>query len=148
MTEFVKKNAGKCIYREILNETFDKIVVSLSFHRSPQSTEKYLINVEFEPLGMVGQGEGWIWWSTDVQVNDLLEFIRRFIGYDPDKIEYLPDYEKYFYADCISHDEEGKQSCLFENEYMGGYPFLPNLPDKTVWRIAPEVYKLRSIDTI
>ncbi|HIC2036486.1 TPA: hypothetical protein ACW0SX_002172 [Enterobacter soli] len=141
MSKAIEKYVGKCVYREILDEEFNKIVVSFSFHNSQQNLEAYFINVEFEPLGMVGQGEGWIWWSTDIHETDLLVFIKNFIGCSLDEIKCLPDYEKYYYGYYEFDDKDGKQSSLFENKYLGGFLFLPQLPNGTVWRIAPEAYK-------
>lgn len=141
MNKFIEKYVGKGIYREMLHDPFNEIVVSLSFHNSRQNAENYLINVEFEPLGMVGQGEGWIWWSTDINETDLLVFIKDFTGRNLDQIECPYDCEKYCYDYNAFDDEGGKQSSLFENKYLGGYLFLPKLPNGTVWRIAPEAYK-------
>jgi hypothetical protein len=76
---------------------------------------------------MVGQGE-WIWWSTDIHETDLLVFIKNFIGCSLDEIKCLPDYEKYYYGYDEFDDKDGKQSSLFENKYLGGFLFLPQLP--------------------
>ncbi|VFS52595.1 hypothetical protein [Budvicia aquatica] len=49
------------------------------------------VEVEFEPLGMVGEGEGWLWRSSRMSLFEVESFINEFIGMNLSELVELPD---------------------------------------------------------
>lgn len=140
---YMKRLSSKLLYREKVSDELSEIIASLRFFYI--SDDEFEVEVEFEPLGMVGNGEGWIWHSSKMSLSEVEHFINEFMGINFNELPNLPDSEKYFYYEGALFDENGMQSFLFEEKYLSGYLLLPKLPGGTVWERKPSFLKTEII---
>ncbi|PHI31732.1 hypothetical protein [Budvicia aquatica] len=139
----MKKLSSKLLYREKISDELNEIIVSLKFFYI--TDDEFEVEVEFEPLGMVGEGEGWLWRSSRMSLFEVESFINEFIGMNLSELVELPDSEKYCYYEGELFDKNGMQSLLFEEKYFAGYLLLPKLPDGSIWKKKPSFVKTVSI---
>jgi hypothetical protein len=65
-----------CVYRERLPD-IDTYAMSIYVTGSPG---QYGVSVEFDPIAMIDEGEGWIWRSEPMSLIHIIELLEKFTG--------------------------------------------------------------------
>ncbi|AEN66825.1 hypothetical protein Entas_4120 [Enterobacter soli] len=132
----IQKINGKYIYKEPVSIEFDEIILSIIIH---VSFDGGAVELEFDPLGMVNQGEGWRWVSEKMSGDQIRKFIIDFVGVDILEITVFPSYEKYW-CDITPSEKATQQSILFDSKLKGGEILFPPLPKNIKWKTWPGKY--------
>ena len=128
-----------CVRRGVLAGDLNEIVQSIYITNVDDNS--YLIEVEFEPTGMVGQGDGWIWHTSEMTIAEIVFILENYF------------HEKISEWTIISIDSFSEQSnyppsksigniqdILFEDKYDCGHVLLPFLYNYGHWRKKPYTY--------
>ncbi|UOD30892.1 hypothetical protein INH39_03925 [Massilia violaceinigra] len=119
-----------CAYRERLPD-IDLYVMSIYITGKPGN---YSVSVEFDPVTMVDEGEGWMWHSESMQLEKIIELLEKFNGKDISEWENVTKSGRLEYFTCESNDLVSKeQDSAFEAIRFGE----KRLPEGFVWRTTP-----------
>lgn len=115
-------NSLVCVFRERLEE-LELFVVSFYIMGKPGS---YVLSVEFDPIDMVDDGEGWVWHSGPMTMTTLVDVLEQHLGAD------LRDWENVtksghlsVFNDEIDNEAYQQQESRFKTDLKLGETLLP-----------------------
>ncbi|NHZ99753.1 hypothetical protein [Massilia sp. CCM 8734] len=116
-----------CVYRERLTD-INLYVISVYISGKPGN---YCVSVEFDPITMVDEGEGWKWRSEPMKLEPIIGLLEEFIGKDIAEWENATRSARFEYFTCDADDRENKeQDAAFAAIRFGE----ERLPPGFVWR--------------
>lgn len=119
-----------CVFRDRLAD-IDLYVMSIYITGKPGN---YSVSVEFDPVSMVDEGEGWKWRSEPMQLEKIIELLEKFIGKDIAEWENVTKSGRLEYFTCDPDELANKeQYAAFEAIRFGEM----KLPTGFAWRITP-----------
>jgi hypothetical protein len=111
-----------CIFRETL-ETLGLFVVSFYIMGKHGA---YILSVEFDPIDMVDDGEGWIWQSEPMELSKLVGIIEQYLEMPISDWENITKTGRLAFHDKVIDNEEYQaQERIFTNELRFGEVLLP-----------------------
>ncbi len=115
-----------CVYREEVTEV-PLIIMSLYI---TGSRDDYMLTAEFDPIDMIDNGEGWVWYSEFTDINLLVEKLEVFMNAKIDSWENITKTGKLAESFLdVDNDDYLKQEEMFLNKFSIGKVFLPtNIP--------------------
>lgn len=121
-----------CIYREVLEE-LGFFVMSFYIMGKPG---RFVLSVEFDPIDMVDDGDGWIWQSEPMELPALIWLIERYMN------KPIADWENVtksgrlsFYEEDIDQAKYIEQEKVFKSNLKLGKLLLP---EGLVWSKCPD----------
>ncbi|MBR9729633.1 hypothetical protein ACFOD0_15295 [Shewanella intestini] len=120
-----------CVFRERL-EAIGLFVVSFYIMGKPGS---YVLSVEFDPIDMVDDGEGWVWHSRPMAMTALVDVLERHLGIDLTGWENVTKSGRLSFFDGeIDNELYQQQESRFKTEFKLGKTLLPK---GIVWEKTP-----------
>lgn len=121
-----------CIFREQL-KGLDLLVMSFYLMGKPGA---YVLSVEFDPVDMVDNGEGWIWHSEYMSIGDIVYIVERHLNIAVRDWENITRTGRLSLYDAevdnaLYHEQEN----IFKNELGFGQLLLPK---GVVWAKRPD----------
>lgn len=129
------KSRNICVYRKRLQE-LDVIIMSIYIIRS--GSNGYALQVVFDPVGMIDHGEGWVWETTPLSLDEIIKIIEKYSNSPIEKwdnVSKTGELEEFLLT--LDRDETRKQNKDFIHKYKGGEAFLPMLPQVSYWEVTP-----------
>jgi len=121
-----------CIFREQI-ERLNLFIESFYIMGKPGA---YVLSVEFDPIDMVDEGEGWIWHSEPMDITELVNILERDLDKPVEKWENVTKLGHLSSCDEeIDNDLYLQQEEIFRNELKMGEALLPK---GIVWNKRPE----------
>jgi hypothetical protein len=121
-----------CVFRETL-ETLGLFVVSFYIMGKPAA---YVLSVEFDPIDMVDDGEGWIWQSEPMELSKIVGIIERHLKVPVSDWDNVTKTGKLSFHDQeIDNEQYQFQEKIFKSELRLGEVLLP---DGIVWEKRPD----------
>lgn len=112
-----------CIFREQL-ERLSLFVMSYYIMGKPGA---YVLSVEFDPIDMVENGEGWVWQSQPMDMTALINILEQHLGRPVDDWENVTKSGRLsFHDDGIDNNLYQQQESIFKCEMKLGESLLPN----------------------
>ena len=120
-----------CIFREKL-KNLDLFVVSFYISGKPSG---YVISIEFDPIDMVDDGEGWVWQSEPMHIDNLIAKFESHLGVDISHWENVTKSGRLSVFDCdIDNSVYQDQETIFKEEKLLGRSLVPK---GVVWTKRP-----------
>jgi len=111
-----------CIFREQL-EKLGLFVVSFYIMGKLGS---YVLSVEFDPVDMVDDGEGWVWHSEPMDMMKLVNTLEKHMNLSIENWENITKSGRLsFYDDEIDNDVYREQEEIFKSDLRFGEVLLP-----------------------
>lgn len=129
-----------CVHRDRVSNELDEIIMSVTIS-SGNNRELFELWIEFDPITMVGEGDGWQWRTTGMELKVLVGILEEYLNQslsDWDNVTKSGKLENY---DGELFDTEDIQGDLFEEKYDSGFKLLPELPDGVSWWLRPYKYE-------
>jgi hypothetical protein len=121
-----------CIFREQV-EGLSLLVMSFYIMGKPGA---YILSVEFDPIDMVDDGEGWVWHSQPMDMTTLINTIEQHLKRPIDDWENITKSGRLsFYDDDVDNDLYQQQEYTFKREMKLGETILPK---GLVWVKRPD----------
>lgn len=121
-----------CVFRETL-EAIGLFVVSFYIMGKPGA---YVLSVEFDPIDMVDDGEGWIWQSEPMELTKLIGILEEHLKAPIDDWENITKSGRLSFSDKeIDSEEYRVQEEIFKSELRFGEVLLP---EGIVWINRPD----------
>lgn len=131
-----------CVHRDIISNELNEIVKSIYITNSDNGN--YSLEVEFDPTGMVGQGDGWIWNTAPTSLDKIVEIldVHNKIKISEWDIVITDNICEVLFNETDEHNALF-QNELFEEKYDSGLLLLPDLLGYVKWENMPYTYKIR-----
>ncbi len=121
-----------CVFREQL-EGLNLLVMSFYIMGKPDA---YVLSVEFDPIDMVDDGEGWVWHSQPMDMTTLINSLEQHLKCSINGWENITKSGRLsFYDDDVDNDLYQQQEYAFKHELKLGEALLPK---GVVWAKRPD----------